>query len=110
MHINTNWYVITGGPNCGKTPIIEALALQGYSIRPETATVHINQGFSEGKTIEEMRADEESFQDKILELKLFAERNSYPNETIFWDRGNPDSITYARLKGITTTKAEEASR
>ena len=109
MAIETNWYVITGGPNCGKSPVIEALAFRGFSIRPEAASVLINQGLSEGKTLEEIRGDEVAFQNKVLEMKIAAENNADPNELIFWERSIPDSTTYLRLSGGSTKQAEEAS-
>ncbi len=109
MPKETDWYVITGGPNCGKTPVIEALALKGFSIRPEAASVLINQGFSEGKTLEEIRADEIAFQNIVLEMKIIAERKADPRQLIFWDRGMPDSITYFRINGESIIKAEEES-
>lgn len=110
MVVETNWYVVTGGPNCGKSPIMEALAFRGYTIRPEAASVLINQGFSEGKTLEEIREDEIKFQNDVLDMKIKAENVANPNELIFWERGIPDSVTYLRVNGGPTGRAEEASR
>lgn len=108
--METDWYIITSGPRGGKSPVIEALAFKGYSIRPEAASIVINQGFSEGKTLKEIRGNELGFQDKVLEEKIAAEDISNPKELIFWDRGIPDSITYYRINGGNTERIEKAIR
>lgn len=111
MSIQTNWYVITGSTNSGKSPIIEALAFRGYSVRPEAASVSIHQGLSEGKPLEEeIRRDEIAFQNEVLDMKIAAENDADPNELIFWERGIPDSITYLKENGGSTERAKEASK
>ncbi len=95
--INTNWYVITGGPSSGKTKVIEYLAFLNYAIIPEAARILIDAKTSKGKTIEEIRGDEAKFQKRTLEMKIKTE-NRIPSEQItFFDRGIPDSIAYYHI-------------
>jgi hypothetical protein len=35
--VHTNWQVITGGPSCGKTTLINLLANKGFRTAPEGA-------------------------------------------------------------------------
>ena len=92
----TNWYVITGGPSTGKSKTIDHLAFLGYSIRPEVARILIDDELSKGKTIEEIRGDEKSFEHKILKIKIETEETAPKNDLIFWERGLPDSIVYIK--------------
>lgn len=97
MVVNTNWYVITGGPSSGKTRIIEYLAFLGYRIIPEAARILIDVEKSKGKTIEEIRADEAEFQRKVLQMKIDIENRLPLEEITFFDRGIPDSIAYYKI-------------
>jgi len=95
--INTNWYVITGGPSSGKTKVIEYLAFLNYAIIPEAARILIDNETSKGKTIQEIRGDESEFQRKTLEMKIKTENRIPPKQITFFDRGIPDSIAYYYL-------------
>ncbi|MBI3590040.1 MAG: ATP-binding protein [Candidatus Melainabacteria bacterium] len=92
----TNWYIITGGPSTGKSKTIDHLAYLGYLIRPEVARILIDDELSKGKTIEEIRGDEKSFEHKILKIKIETEETAPKNDLIFWERGLPDSIVYIK--------------
>ncbi len=92
----TNWYVITGGPSTGKSKTIDYLAFLGYLIRPEVARILIDDELSKGKTIEEIRGDEKSFEHKILKIKIETEEAAPKKDLIFWERGLPDSIVYIK--------------
>lgn len=94
------WYVLTGGPCAGKTTLIEALEAKGYKVMPEAARVHIEAGFAQGKTIEEIRADEVEFQREILRLKVAQEKKLSAEDKIFFDRGMHDSAAYLELHGV----------
>ena len=95
--IETNWYVVTGGPSSGKTKIIERLAFLGYKIVSEAARNIIDLELSKGKTIKEIRADERQFQRKILKQKLKVEDKIPSKQLTFFDRGIPDSMAYYQL-------------
>jgi len=83
MRIETNWYVITGGPSSGKTKIIEYLAFLGYSVIPEAARILIDVEKSRGKSVEEIRSNEAEFQKKVLEMKIEIENRISPERITF---------------------------
>ena len=92
-----NWYVITGGPSSGKTTLLDTLSNAGHTTVPEAARVLIDKEIQNGLTIEEIRKDEDTFQQKVLELKLESERNLDAQSLIFFDRGIPDTEAYLLL-------------
>ncbi len=100
MGIQTNWYVLTGGPCSGKSKVLEYLKSKGYIISKEVARTLIDRGIANGKTVEEMRGDEIKFQNDILNLKVKLENKLDPKQTIFLDRGIPDSIVYFKEDGL----------
>jgi predicted ATPase len=94
---NNNWYVITGGPSTGKSTLLEDLEKHGYKTIPEAARVLIDQEIAKGKTIQEIRKDEQFFQGEVLQMKIDIEKTLNPEEVIFLDRGIPDSESYMLL-------------
>lgn len=106
----TEWIVLTGAPNSGKSSTIERLAFLGWRTVPESARIFINQELSAGKTIREIRADEFRFQQKIFEFNCEAARRFPAGETIFFDRGLGDSVGYFSLHGMDTRPALEAAQ
>lgn len=91
----TNWWIITGGPSTGKSSLINNLAKRGYKTMPEAARVYIDFKLDQGRTIEEIRADEVEFQATVLRMKERIEDETPENELIFWDRGLVgDSMAY----------------
>ncbi|MCH7605222.1 ATP-binding protein, partial [Patescibacteria group bacterium] len=95
--METNWYIITGGPSSGKTTVIENLSSLGYATVPESARVVIDTEIGRGKTIEEVRADEAAFQEKILQIKIENEEKTPSEQLTFFDRGIPDSVAYYHI-------------
>lgn len=99
MIIDTNWYVITGGPSSGKSKMLDRLAFLGYSIVPEAARIYIDDERSKGRTTEEIRADEAEFQKIVLNMKIDKEAKLSPKDIIFLERGMPDSVAYYQICG-----------
>ncbi len=99
MQINNNWYVITGAPSSGKTTIIKMLEKKGYDVVYEAARIYIDEEMAKGKTIEQIRANELLFQEKILKFKIDCEKKLPKEKIIFFDRGIPDSDAYYRVHG-----------
>lgn len=97
MVIETNWYVVTGGPSSGKTKAIEHLAFLGYPIIPEAARILIDNERSKGRTTEEIRVSETEFQRIVLQMKIDAENRTPADQTTFFERGIPDSIAYYKI-------------
>lgn len=92
-----NWYVITGAPSSGKTTTVTALQQKGYKTVSETARTFIDLELAKGKSLDEIRNDERLFQDRVLDMKIVLEQNLIPQDTIFFDRGIPDTLAYYEL-------------
>ena len=92
--MKTNWYVITGGPSSGKTTTIDLIASRGYKTTIEHARHYIDTQRQNGKTVEEVRKNQEEFQMGVLEMQLKQEATLDPNELVFLDRAIPDALAY----------------
>ena len=90
----TNWYVITGGPSCGKTTIVNSLKDLGYKTTHEAARHYIDLQRVNGKSIDEIRENQRNFQHKILNIQLRLEKNLDPAQIVFLDRALPDELAY----------------
>lgn len=96
-----NWYVVTGGPSCGKTTLLEELEGQGYSTIPEAAPLIIDEELEKGFAVEEIREDEQKFQDKVTRRKIEIEDNIDPDVLTFFDRGMHDTEAYFKANRFT---------
>jgi predicted ATPase len=105
-----NWYVITGAFSSGKSTLLRELAARGHRTVPEAARVLIDQEMALGKALAEIRGDEAAFQRQVLAMKIQTEASLPPGDTIFFDRGIPDSVAYLELGGFDAAGAREASR
>lgn len=108
--METNWYVVTGGPSSGKTTLLQRLSELGYSIIPEAARVFIDSEIAKGKTIQEIRRSEADFQKAVLDMKIEIEKDLSPGQTVFFDRAIPDSIAYYQICNLDPTPVLEASQ
>ena len=95
--IKNNWYVITGGPNSGKTTLIKLLNKAGYKVVHEAARILIDKELKKGKTLKEIRKKELKFQKKVTDIKIETEKKLSPDDLIFFDRGIQDTEAYYRL-------------
>jgi len=107
--IQTNWCVFTGAPCSGKTSVINRLHMLGYKCIPEAARVYIEQELSKGRTLNQIRADEGAFQNKMISIKKRIESALPVEDNIFLDRAMPDSISYLFLAKMDLSVAIEAS-
>ena len=106
----TNWTVVTGGPSAGKTSVVEHLSFLGYKVIAEAARILMHDEISRGKTVDEIRSDNRSFQSRILNMKIDLEDRLDPDELLFLDRGIPDSIAYDKVDDLDPQPAIEASK
>jgi predicted ATPase len=90
----TNWCVITGGPSSGKSTVIRLLKDQGFQTTIELARHYIDLQRMNGRSTEEIRANQRQFQHKVLNLQIEQERRLDPQEVVFLDRGLPDELAY----------------
>lgn len=109
ISIQTKWVVITGGPSSGKTTTVNHLKSLGFHSSPESARTLIDMGIGSGLTIQEIRRDEEKFNQSILNIQLALENILLPKKLCFHDRGVPDSLAYIRLIGSDESYAKEAA-
>ena len=92
--IQTNWYVITGGPGSGKTTTINILSARGYKTTIEHARHYIDTQRQNGRTVEETRKNQVEFQLGILAMQIEQEALLAPGDIIFLDRALPDALAY----------------
>lgn len=95
--IETNWYVITGGPSSGKTTAINMLRDRGYKTTIEHARHYIDTMRTEGQTVEEMRNNKRKFQLGVLDMQIEQEASINPEDVVFLDRAIPDALAYYRF-------------
>ena len=79
--MQTNWYVITGGPSSGKTTVVGLLAKQGYHTTIEEARHYIDLQNALGISTEAAKENARVFQENILTLQIALEAGLDPNET-----------------------------
>lgn len=106
----TNWYVLTGGPSSGKTKVLEKLSFLGYRTLPESARIVIDDYLSKGKTLEEIRSDDQFFNDMVLECNLLAQSRMQFDELVFLDRSIIDNLAYAHVNGLDESKVRGNSK
>lgn len=108
---DTSWIVITGAPSSGKTSVIDALTSRGYAVQGEVARELIEECLRHGLSLADVKADGgKQLQADILRIKTSREKQLAPLDTVFMDRGMPDSISYFRLAGLDTNAAMAACR
>ena len=95
------WYVITGAPCSGKSTVLKGLAARDYTVIPEVARLYIDESLEAGIPVETLRADEVAFQREILTRKIALEAKLPRTDTLFFDRGIPDSHAYLKFLAVT---------
>ncbi len=111
FEIDTSWIVITGAPSSGKTSVVDALSARGYNVQGEVARELIEECLRHGLSLTDIKADGgKQLQRDILRIKASREKQLAPLDTVFMDRGMPDSISYFRLAGLDTEAAIAACR
>lgn len=101
----TNWHVITGGPGSGKTTTVNLLSKLGYKVTIEHARHYIDTQMQTGKTVEEIKANQEMFQMGVLNMQIEQEAILSPEDEVYLDRAArcscllPISETYTKPKG-----------
>src|SRR5690554_6110897 len=95
--IETNWYVVTGGPSTGKTTTINMLAERRYKTAIEHARHYIDTMRVKGQTVEELRSNKREFQLGVLDMQIEQEASINPKDLVFLDRAIPDALAYYRF-------------
>jgi len=101
--------VISGGPGAGKTTLIEELRRRGYSCSSEVAREIIREQVSAGGEALPW-ADRESYGRLMLDRSVAAfEQSLLVRSPVFFDRGIPDALCYARLVGLSREFERDAA-
>ena len=95
--VQTNWYVITGGPGSGKTTTINLISGLGYKTTIEHARHYIDTQMVKGRTVEEIRKNQIEFQMRVLDMQIEQEAALSPDEIVFLDRAIPDALAYHKF-------------
>ncbi|HET7002804.1 MAG TPA: AAA family ATPase [Puia sp.] len=107
--LNTNClFVITGGPGVGKTTLLEELQKRLFTCIPEVAREIIKEQVATDGYALPWKNRELYLQmmfNRSVDSYLSAKHNDRP--FIFFDRGIPDSLTYADIIGFEKTAAME---
>ena len=98
--IETNWYVITGGPGSGKTTTINLLREKGYKTTIEHARHYIDTQRISGKSVDEIRKNQLEFQRGVLAMQIEQEAYLSADEIVFLDRALPDALAYYRFLNL----------
>jgi predicted ATPase len=95
-----NWYVITGGPGSGKTTTVNLLRNKGYTTTIEHARHYIDTQRISGKTVDEIKKNQQEFQRGVLDMQLEQEASLSPDKIVFLDRALPDALAYYRFLNL----------
>jgi len=107
--MNTSrFFVITGGPGVGKTTLLQEIQKRFFTCIPEVAREIIKeQVATDGDALPWMNRELylQMMFDRSVDSYLSA--NNYNSPFIFFDRGIPDSLTYAKIIGFEKTETME---
>ena len=92
-------YVFTGGPNAGKTALIDFLAAEGFDTLEESAMQIIKEEVKKGGTCVPW-IDAKAFQDEVFKRQYNFEQSLKHDRVVFLDRSFLDSMAFCKAKGI----------
>ena len=94
------FFVVTGGPGSGKTTLLDALAARGSHTVPESGRAIIRIQHAIGGTALHQQ-DRSTFAELMLDREIRNhEAHAGLDGPVFFDRGVPDLVGYARLVGL----------
>ncbi|MFA5831185.1 MAG: ATP-binding protein [Candidatus Paceibacterota bacterium] len=96
-------YVLTGGPCCGKTTVLNILAERGYPVLTESAREIIEKEIGKESGVVPWK-NLKKFNELVARKQLWKEFFSIRRGVIFLDRGIIDGAGYSVLGGIETPK------
>ena len=98
--MNSEIIVLIGGPSSGKSTLIDALVIKGYTCLPEISREIIDKAQKEG--IDQLFLEQPLlFSEMLLEgrKKQFIEAKKHADDIVFIDRGLPDVLAYMHYIG-----------
>jgi predicted ATPase len=96
----TNWHVITGAPSCGKTTLINLLAIRGFQTVPECARQYMESELARGRSISEIHDDAPTLQRRIVAMQRKIENQLSATDFAFLDGAVPGSLSWYRACGL----------
>ena len=103
-----NFYVVTGGPGAGKTTLLDALSTYNVLCVPEVARQIIREQVEQGGTAVPWD-DAVQYKELMLQRSIEGYLGIDTDLPVFFDRGIPDTLAYAKLIGH-PSPAEEGMR
>ena len=100
FRVQTNWHVFTGAACAGKTTLIDMLAERGYQTVPEAARPLIEREVARGRVLDEIYANGDALAPAVADVQQRVEHGLRAADTIFLDRGLPDSLFFYRNFGL----------
>jgi len=95
--------VITGGPGVGKSTLLRELACHQFNTVPEVARQIVKEQLKMGGDVLPWD-DKQAFADLMLARSITVEdeirADLEEDETVFFDRGMPDILSYVDLSGL----------
>ncbi|MBI2523762.1 ATP-binding protein, partial [Candidatus Peregrinibacteria bacterium] len=95
--LRTEWVLIDGAPSSGKTTVIQALHRRGYRIIPEVGRAYVELELARGRTLDEIRGNEEHFQHALIALYAEQFQRLNPQQSVILDGGFPHAQAYIEL-------------
>jgi predicted ATPase len=98
--VATKWVVITGPPCSGKTELLAEISSHGHRISKDVSRKVIYELVSGGKTIAEIKKDQLSLQNKIIQEMLEVENGLPTEELVFLEYALPCNLAFCEKENI----------
>ena len=98
--LETEVYVIAGGPCSGKTTLLERLQAEQFSVLPEGSRLLIEQAQETGRTIEEVRADPVAWQRRVCQKDFTVLSRLDPKKPIVSDTSFIENLVFCDQAGL----------
>ncbi len=93
----TEWVLVDGAPSSGKTTVIQALHRRGYRIVPEVGRAYVELELARGRTLGDIRGNEERFQRALIAFYVEQFRRLDAAQSVILDGGFPHAQAYIEL-------------
>lgn len=98
------WFVLTGGPNSGKTTTINLIEEQGYQVIHEGARALLERATNIEQVLEDSCKDPIRIQEALACFNLHHHMGGDKNEIAFVDRGMFDTYAFLKVQKVNPTE------